>query len=176
MKNIVYIAASMDGYIADPEGKLDWLMNIPNPEKSDYGFADFMDSMDGIIMGRKTFEVVLSFGDWPYNKKVFVLSKTLQSIPKNLEGKVEILNGEIESLITDLNNRGFENLYIDGGKTIQSFLALDLIDEMIITRASVILGGGIPLFGGLTQAMNFEVLSSEKLNDRLVKTHYKRFL
>lgn len=176
MKNIVYIAASMDGYIADPEGKLDWLMNIPNPEKSDYGFADFMDSMDGIIMGRKTFEVVLSFGDWPYNKKVFVLSKTLQSIPKNLEGKVEILNGEIESLITDLNNRGFENLYIDGGKTIQSFLALDLIDEMIITRASVILGGGIPLFGRLTQAMNFEVLSSEKLNDRLVKTHYKRFL
>ena len=73
MKNIVYIATSIDGYIATPEGGLEWLENIPNPEKSDFGYNDFIDSIDGVVMGKNTFEKVLSFGSWPYNKKVFVL-------------------------------------------------------------------------------------------------------
>ena len=74
MANIVYIATSLDGYIARKDGSIDWLTDIPNPEGSDFGFSAFMERIDGIIMGRGTFETVLSFGQWPYSKPVFVLS------------------------------------------------------------------------------------------------------
>ena len=92
MSNIVYIATSIDGYIAKKDGGLDWLNEVPNPDKSDFGFSNFMDSIDAIIMGRNTFEIVLSFGEWPYNKPVFVLSNTLKTVPDNLKNKAEILN------------------------------------------------------------------------------------
>ncbi len=174
MKNIVYIATSIDGYIATPEGGLEWLENIPNPEKSDFGYNDFIDSIDGVVMGKNTFEKVLSFGSWPYNKKVFVLSNTLKSVPEKLSKKAEIVNGNIPDIISKLNGRGFSNLYIDGGKTIQSFLKLNLIDEMIISKVSILLGNGIPLFGSLEVPINFTVLKTNKLNESLVQTHYKR--
>ena len=85
MSNYVYIATSLDGVIATEDGGIiDWLMEIPNPDKSDYGFAVFMDSMDALVMGRKTFDKVVSFGEWPYSKPVFVLSNNLTEIPENL--------------------------------------------------------------------------------------------
>ena len=83
MANYVYIATSLDGFIADKDGGLDWLMEIPNPDKSDYGFAEFMNTVDALLMGRKTFEIVVSFGQWPYTKPVFVLSNSLKEIPDN---------------------------------------------------------------------------------------------
>ena len=174
MANYVYIAASLDGYIASENGGLDWLMNIPNPGNSDFGFNDFMNSIDGIVMGRNTFEQVLSFGKWPYTKNVFVLSNTLKEIPKELSDKAEIINGDITEIILNLNRRGFKNLYIDGGKTIQSFLQMDLIDEMIITRVPVLLGSGIPLFGSLDTSISFRVVKTEKLNEYLLKNYFKR--
>lgn len=174
MKNTVYIAVSLDGYIAAPDGGLDWLMSLPQPKEGDYGFADFMESVDGIVMGRKTFETVLSFGEWPYTKKVFVLSRTLQQLPEHLSEKAEIAAGEIPSLLDDLHKRGYENLYIDGGKTIQSFLTLDLIDEMIISRVSLLLGAGIPLFGTLEKLLEFRVAETEKLSEKIVMTRYIR--
>ncbi len=140
MSNIVYIAASIDGYIAKKDGGLDWLNEVPNPDGSDFGFGDFMKTIDAIIMGRNTFEIVLSFGEWPYTKPVFVLSNTLQTVPDNLKDKAEVLTGTPNSIIKEMNSRKFFNLYIDGGKTIQEFLKQDLIDEMIITRIPRILG------------------------------------
>lgn len=174
MKNYVYIATTLDGFIAGKDGNLDWLMNIPNPDNSDYGFNDFLNKIDGIIMGRNTFEMVLSFGEWPYTKKVFVLSNRLKEVPEELSSKAEIISGDISEIVSELHSRGFYNLYIDGGKTIQSFLRLNLIDEMIITRIPVLLGEGIPLFSSMERQINFTVEKTEKLNEFLSKTYYKR--
>ena len=89
-KNTVYIATSLDGYIADRDGKLDWLESIPNPDGNDFGYSDFMENIDALVMGRNTYEVVLGFDiPWPYTKPVFVLSNFLESIPDELQEKVQ---------------------------------------------------------------------------------------
>jgi dihydrofolate reductase len=174
MPNYIYIATSLDGFIARKDGSIDWLLEIPNPEKSDFGFSDFIKTIDAFVMGRKTYETVLTFGAWPYNKPVFVLSNTLQSLPQNLSDKVEIIKGSPELVVDTLNAREYKNLYIDGGETIQSFLNVNLIDEMIITKVPIILGEGIPLFGELVKEQKFAHLKTEVLFNYLVKSHYKR--
>lgn len=172
MANFVYIATSLDGYIADSNGGLDWLMNVPNPEASDFGFAEFMERVDGLIMGRNTYEKVLTFGEWPYSKKVFVLSNNLTVVEKKIEDKVEIVNGDLHEILSKLSERGFSDLYIDGGRVIQHFLEADLIDEMIITRVPILLGSGVPLFGRLENPINFSKVETTQLTDTLVKSHY----
>ncbi|WP_240206363.1 dihydrofolate reductase family protein [Vibrio sp. CyArs1] len=173
MANIVYIGTSLDGYIADKNNGLDWLHDVPNPEGSDFGFAEFMDRVDGLVMGRNTLEIVLSFGiKWPYSKPVFVLSNTLTKVPEGYEDKVFLVKGKLSDIVSDLNSKGYKNLYIDGGKTIQSFLAEDLIDEMIITTIPVLLGGGIPLFGELDKPLKFQNVSAERYADCIVKNRY----
>lgn len=170
----VYVATSLDGFIATSDGGVDWLMEIPNPDKSDYGFAEFMRGIDAIVMGRNTFETVLSFGGWPYNQPVFVLSNTLAEIPERLTGKAEIISGPLGTLLNQLRERGYLNLYVDGGRVIQSFLAADLVDEMIITRVPILLGDGIPLFGKLTERLGFVHKKTEVLNETLTKSYYTR--
>jgi dihydrofolate reductase len=172
MANIVYIATSLDGYIARKDGSIDWLTDIPNPEGSDFGFSAFMERIDGIIMGRVTFEMVLSFGQWPYSKPVYVLSSTLKEIPPEFSDKAEVVQGDLQSILDSLHSKGIHLLYIDGGKTIQSFLELDLIDELILTRIPIILGSGIPLFTDLDREIKFELTSTEILNKDLVKSTY----
>jgi len=175
MKNAVFIATSLDGYIADSNGGIDWLHATPNPDNIDMGYLDFMAQTDALIMGRTTYETVLGFGiDWPYTKPVFVLSTTLQTIPENLKGKVELVNGELKSVLVHIHSKGYKNLYIDGGSTIQSFLREDLIDEMIITKIPILLGGGIPLFGELKQPLNFACTSSQIFLDKIVQNHFVR--
>ncbi|MFC1942236.1 dihydrofolate reductase family protein [Chloroflexota bacterium] len=174
MTNFVYIATSIDGFIATKDGGVDWLNDIPNPEQSDFGFAKFMSGINAIVMGRNTFEQVLTFGSWPYDKPVFVLSNTLAKIPSGYESKVEIVNGDLGELVGRLHEKGYSNLYIDGGKTIQNFLAEDLIDEMIITKIPVLLGDGIPLFGKIDQSLKFSHIKTEVINDSLVMSHFSR--
>ncbi len=174
MSNTVYIATSLDGYIARSDGSIDWLMEIPNPGNSDYGFSAFIDSIDGILMGRNTFETVVSFNEWPYIKPVFVLSNTMKVLPEAYRELATIVNGEITDIVKTLNKDGIRNIYIDGGKTIQSFLKRDLIDELIITRIPVILGSGIPLFTTTDMELKFKLIETEILNDDLVKSTYIR--
>ncbi|MFC5080199.1 dihydrofolate reductase family protein [Vibrio thalassae] len=170
MANIVYIGTSLDGYIADKNNDLDWLHDVPNPEGSDFGFAEFMDSIDGLVMGRNTLEIVLGFGvEWPYSKPVFVLSNTLTEVPKGYEDRVFLVKGKLSDIVSELNSKGYNNLYIDGGKTIQSFLAEDLIDEMIITTIPTLLGGGVSLFGELDKPLKFKHVSAERYLDCIVK-------
>ena len=174
MANFVYIATSLDGYIATPEGGLDWLYAVPNPENSDYGYAEFIEGVDAIVMGRKTFEKVATFDPWPYAKPAFVLSNTLKQLPKAVEDKAEIISGDLNEIIQQLGNQGCSNLYIDGGSVIRSFLAEDLIDEITITTVPVVLGSGIPLFTQLSDTLAFEHQKTEVLSSALVKTRYIR--
>ncbi|WP_417737019.1 dihydrofolate reductase family protein [Rosistilla oblonga] len=175
MSNIVFIATSLDGYISDKNDEIDWLHSIPNPDNLDLGFGPLMDRIDAIVMGRKTFEKVCSFGgDWPYPKPVFVLSKSMSSVPEEYEGKVGFVSGSLPNVLAEIHQKGHRDLYIDGGTTIQNFLKEDLIDEMIITALPILLGGGSPLFGELSQAMNFEHVSTEVMLDALVQSHYLR--
>ena len=146
--NKVFIATSLDGYIADKDGGIDWLHTIPNPENIDLGFNSFMEGIDALIMGRNTYETVLGFDmEWPYGKPVFVLSSKLTNVPGNLKGKVYLMSGKLDDILNHIHQMGYSNLYIDGGHTIQKFLESDLIDEMIISTIPIVLGGGIPLFG-----------------------------
>ena len=174
MPNYVYIACSLDGFIAKPEGNLDWLLNIQNPNNDDYGFSEYMSNIDGIIMGRNTFETVLGFPEWPYQKPVFVLSNTMKNIPDIVKDKVEIVSGDLKKIIRDLHQGRINNIYVDGGKTIQSFLMEDLIDEMIITTVSKILGEGISLFGEIGIEKHFLIEKVERLNEYMVKTYYRK--
>ena len=174
MANHVYIAASLDGFIATSDGGLDWLEEIPNPDKNDYGYGDFMKNIDAIVMGRKTFEKVLTFGQWVYEKPVFILSNRLTNLPEEILGKAEIVSGDIKEIIAQLNQKGYQNLYIDGGRVIQSFLQEDIVDEMIITRIPILLGKGIPLFDKLEQHLQFRHEKTEIYNNTLVKSHYTR--
>lgn len=176
MSNIVFIATSLDGYIADEQGGIDWLHAIPDPEKTDMGFDSLMTRIDGLVMGRNTFEKVLSFGiDWPYSKPVFLLSTSLTSVPSGYEDKVTIVNGSINEIVTRLNADGYKQLYIDGGKTIQSFLNSDLIDEMVITTVPLLIGGGIPLFGSLASPLEFRCKSSTAYNNGFTQSHFVRY-
>ena len=174
MPNFVFIATSLDGYIAKTDGSLDWLFEIPNPDVLDFGYNDFINKIDAILMGRITFEKVLTFGSWPYNKPVFVISNSIKQIDKELKGKVEIVSGELKSILMKLNERGIKNIYIDGGKTITNFLKEDLIDELIITRIPVLLGNGLPLFNKSNIELKFEHIKTDVYNNDLVQSHYKR--
>jgi len=174
MTNFVYIAASLDGYIADPQGGIEWLNEFPNPEGSDYGWTEFLSGIDAISMGRKTFEKVLSFESWPYQLPIFVLSTSLQEIPASLIDKVEIIRGSPREVIELLHGRGFQNLYIDGGKTVQGFLAADLVDELIITRIPILLGKGISLFGELEDRLRFVHKGTDVYDNGLVQSRYQR--
>lgn len=174
MKTIVYIAQSLDGYIAKKDGDITWLEEFPNPDGSDFGFSDFMKKIDALLMGRNTYEKVLTFGFWPYEKPVYVVSNTIKELPENLKGKVFIVGGEILEILESLESKGLKSIYVDGGKLIQSFLSEDLIDTMIITTIPVILGEGLPLFGSVGRELKWDFVESQVLNKYAVKSEYSR--
>ena len=173
--NKVFIAASIDGYIADKDGKIDWLHAIPNPAHDDMGYNQFISTVDAIVMGRTTFETVLGFDiDWPYEIPVFVLSRTLKSVPESLADKVHLVQGTLHEIVQTIHEQGYTNLYIDGGTTIQGFLKEDLIDQLIIATIPVLLGGGSPLFGFLDQQLPFEHVKATRYLDCIVQNEYRR--
>jgi dihydrofolate reductase len=174
-RNSVFIATSLDGYIADKNGGIDWLYSVPNPNKSDLGFNKFNEQIDAMVMGRNTFETVCGFDiDWPYKIPVFVLSNSLKELPKDYKDKAYLVKGSMREITEQINEKGYYSLYIDGGATVQSFLKEDLIDDLIITTIPVVLGEGIPLFTVLNQELDFELISSEVYINQLVQSHYSR--
>jgi len=168
----VYIAQSLDGYIAGPDGELDWLHEIPNPDNDDFGFADFMAKIDAVVMGKNTFAKVISFGEWIYNKPVYVASSSIKSIPQGYEDKVELIDAKPADIVATLAEKGLTNLYIDGGALIQSFLSHGLMDKLIITTVPVLLGAGVRLFGKIDSPIKVELEKSEILSGALVKNIY----
>lgn len=174
-KNTVFIATSLDGYIADKNGGIDWLHSIPNPDHDDMGYVAFMKDVDALVMGRTTFETVCSFDiDWPYDKPVFVLSDTLKELPESHAGKTFLVKGTLTEILEQINEKGFHRLYVDGGTTIRNFLKADLIDEMVITTIPILLGGGAPLFSELPKELEFDLISSKTFLNQVTQSHYKR--
>lgn len=174
-KNSVFIATSIDGYIADKNGGIDWLHAIPNPENEDMGYEAFMNKIDALVMGRRTFETVVGFDvDWPYDKPVFVLSNSLNEIPESHKGKAFLVKGTLSKILEDIHKKGFNRLYIDGGTTIRNFLKEDLIDEMILTTIPVLLGDGAPLFAKMPHELKFELMETKTYLKQIAQNHYKR--
>jgi len=174
-KNSVFIATSIDGYIADKNGGLDWLHSIPNPNKDDMGYLEFTNGIDALVMGRTTFETVMGFDvDWPYDKPVFVLSNKLKEIPGSHKGKAFLVKGTLTEILDKIHEKGLNKLYIDGGTTIRNFLKADLIDEMILTTIPILLGGGSSLFTELPNELNFELIGSKTFLNQITQNHYKR--
>ena len=173
--NKVFIATSLDGFIADKDGGIDWLHSIPNPDNIDMGYSEFISNVDALVMGRSTFETVCGFDmDWPYDKPVFVLSNSMSTIPGEYKDKAKVVNGTLAEIVKNLNTKGFDSLYIDGGKTIQSFLKEDMIDEMIITIIPILLGKGIPLFSDLNVPLEFQCIESKIYLGKVVQNRFVR--
>lgn len=176
MKASVYIATSLDGFIARPDGGLDWLPGAEGESTAgeDYGFREFMDSVDYLVMGRNTFELALSFEPWPYTgTPVVVLSSRPLEIPAHLTGAVEWMSGSPGEVVSRLAERGANHLYIDGGKTIQGFLAEGLIQQLIITQVPVLIGEGIPLFGPLPYDIKLRHIETRSFPTGLVQSRYE---
>ena len=188
----VYMGSSLDGFIARKDGGIDWLEFESPDERStddsgtdsgaddsgyeDYGFAEFMESVDMLLMGRHTFELVLTFDEWVYgDTHLTVLSNTLgpEAIPARMEGRVSITSGDPAEILEELAERGVQHVYVDGGITVQAFIAAGLIDEITIGLVPVLIGDGIPLFGPLDGDVRLEHIGTRSFPSGLVQVKYR---
>ncbi|MAL18593.1 MAG: deaminase [Balneola sp.] len=165
MKCSVYIATSADGFIAKPDGDIEWLHRSEYEDAAQVGldYTEFISTVDAIVMGRHSFEKVLTFDDWYYEDiEVIVLTTRKLTVPERLGDKVRVESGTPHEIVTTLSGEGKNHLYIDGGITIQRFLKAKLIDELTITVLPILLGNGIPLFGneGIEQSLKLIEVSS----------------
>lgn len=170
----VFIATSLDGFIARQDGDIDWLL-AHDQAGEDHGYDDFIADIDAIVMGRGTYEAVQGMGDWFYSRPVLVLSSQLarQAVPPELSGKVRFCNETPERAMAMLHAEGVRRAYVDGGRVIQSFLSLGMISDMVITRVPILLGTGRPLFGGAERDVALEHQSTRSFPSGLVQSHYR---
>ncbi|KDF28766.1 hypothetical protein AE03_02895 [Klebsiella aerogenes MGH 77] len=170
----VFIAVSLDGYIARQDGDIDWLLKRDDPTE-DHGYAAFIADKDWIIMGRGSYEKVLTFDEWPYDRPVLVLSRQLTDtpVPEALKGKVQFSCFTPGEALAHLKEKNVHRVYIDGGQLIQSFLREGLVADIVITTVPVLLGSGKPLFGVLPHDIDLALLSSRSFPSGLVQSHYR---
>ena len=175
LKVSVFVATSIDGFIARKKGELDWLdaANATVTDGEDCGYHAFMETVDVLAMGRKTFEQVLSFGEWPYGQtSVVVLSRDPITFPAQLPNTVTHSSEEPRALCARLSREGAIHLYVDGGKTIQRFLAAGLIDELTVTLIPIILGEGISLFTSVPEDVHLKHMRTVAFEFGFVQVQY----
>jgi dihydrofolate reductase len=164
----VFIATSLDGFIARPDGSVDWLTER-GEQAGDTGYDEFMATVDTVVLGRNTYELALTFGFWPYEgKQVEVLSTTL---PADADERV-IVHRTVDGLVETLNDRGAKRVYADGGRVVQTFLRSGLLNELTITVVPVLLGAGVPLFGPLDQDIPLTHNATRTLGAGLIQSDY----
>ncbi len=171
----VFIATSLDGFIARKNGDLDWLPGSDGAsEAQDYGYKSFFESIDVLVLGRKTYELAASHPQWPYAEKpVVVLSSRYPRAFQSVSHTVEGTSLSPRELLAVLESRGSRNVYVDGGRTIQSFLRDRLIDEMTLTRVPVLLGEGIALFGAIGRDVKLRHVSTTAFPSGFVQSKYE---
>ncbi|KAF3362457.1 putative protein YwjB [Chlamydiales bacterium STE3] len=165
----IYIATSIDGYIACQDGNIDWLQHV-HIDDEDYGFKKFINNIDTLILGRKTYQVVSGFDEWPYKgKRVIVLSRTLNEVRE----EAELFSGQITDLLSKLHSENVTHLWVDGGITASQFLEAGLVDELTISIIAMILGSGIPLFSIMNKEHKCHLVSSQAYPSGLIQVKYK---
>lgn len=168
---LTFIGTSVDGFIARPNGELDFL---PVDGGEPHGYPEFFASIDALVIGRKTFETVLGFPTWPYGKKpAIVLSSRQVDFSKVPGANVDHMSGSPAEIVAKLTERGYKRVYIDGGITIQEFLRAGQIQRLVITRVPVLIGQGIPLFGTLPHDVKLRHIETKSYATGLVKTEYE---
>ena len=181
IKFSVYIATTLDGFIARPDGGLDWLPGAESPAENateeDFGMGKFMASIDAILMGKNTYDIVKGFdGPWPYgNTQAYVLSNSMKAsdVPEKHKDKVILVKGEPLEIIKILKQEGIKHVYIDGANTIQQYLNAGLINQIILTRVPVLIGVGIPLFGPLNEDIKLKLVSSMDFDNGFTQSTYE---
>jgi dihydrofolate reductase len=169
-KLVLYIATSIDGYIAASDGSVDWLETIPNPDQSDYGYADFYDSISTTLMGNKTYEQVLGFGDFPYHgKENYVFSKQAQGATEH----VQFVNQDPAAFVQNLKKQMGGDIWLVGGGHLNT-LMLDagIIDEILLFQMPVVLGDGIALFPDAKTSEPLHLLKSTSYKSGVTLMHY----
>ena len=166
----VFVGTSLDGFIARLNGSFDFL---PADGGEAHGYDEFIAGVDAIVMGRNTFETVLTLGAWPYgDKRVVVLSNRPVDLSAVRRGVVEPMAGPPAQIVSQLEASGAHHLYIDGGITIQQFLRAGLIQRLTITRVPVLIGEGIPLFGSLPHDIRLRHIATRHYPSGLVSSEY----
>lgn len=170
----VFIATSLDGYIARPDGDIGWLLARDDPSE-DHGYADFIADKDSLVMGRGSFEKALGFAPWPYERQVVVLSKQLAGtpVPEALRGKVRFSDADPVLAMAELEREGVRRVYLDGGQLVQSFIRAGLVADMVLTTVPVLIGTGRPLFGALPRDVDLALVASRGFPSGLVQSTYR---
>ncbi|MEW5797941.1 MAG: dihydrofolate reductase family protein [Bacteroidota bacterium] len=168
-KVIVYIAMSLDGFIAKSDGDLAWLLKF-NDAGEDYGYNEFIKTVDTVIMGRKTYDKVVEMGyEYPHGERRYIIWTHDKRPPKQ---NITFYSGDLKGLILDLKSRPGKNIYIDGGMTVSECMRHHLVDEYIISVIPILLGEGIPLFNAGRQEERLVLRSSKSFEAGLVQLHY----
>jgi dihydrofolate reductase len=165
----VFIGTSVDGFIARPDGALDFL---PPGGGEEHGYEAFMASVDALVIGRGTFETVEKFEDWPYGQKRVVVLTSRPLDLSRIRGRVERMNGPPHEIAARLDAEGVRHAYVDGGVTIRRFLRAGLIQRLIVTRVPVLIGSGIPLFGALDADIRLRHVATRAFASGLVQSEY----
>jgi dihydrofolate reductase len=166
----VFVGTSVDGFIARRNDDLDFL---PEGGGEPHGYDEFIASVDAIVIGRRTFEKVLTFGTWPYgDKRVVVLSSRPVDLSAAAGGVVEQMAGPPAEIVSRLASSGAHDLYVDGGVTVQGFLRAGVVQRLIITRVPVLIGDGIPLFGSLPRDVRLRHVATRHYPSGLVQSEY----
>jgi dihydrofolate reductase len=174
-KFVVYIAASIDGFIARQDGAVDWLDDLPNPNRIDHGYAGFYAGIDVVVMGRKTYEEILGFDvPWPYpDCKTFVI--TSQSAYEPTTPNTETIYTLNEKTIRHIQSKSKKNIWVvGGGQVVTSLINLNAIDEMILSIIPLVLGSGIRLFAGKPKETAFSLATTETFETGVVSLTYRR--
>jgi dihydrofolate reductase len=169
MKASAFVGTSVDGFIARTNGDLDFL---PAGGGEEHGYAEFFASVDTMVIGRNTYDTVFGFEEWPYGDKRVIVLTTRPLNPAPPGARVEAMSGSPAEIVARLAERGAQHLYIDGGITIQRFLAAGLIQRLVITRVPVLIGSGIPLFGPLPHDVRLAHVATRQYRSGLVQSEY----
>lgn len=173
MQISAFIATSLDGFIARPDQSIDWLENATSDATEDYGYEAFVSTVSSVVMGRKTFQRIQTFPQWPFqHQRVIVLSQTMKEVPASLKDSVQLFNGTPGQLVEILDAEGDTHVYVDGSRAIQSFIDENLLSDITLTTLPILIGEGVSLFGKLARDVHLTHVNTKAFQNGFVQSFY----